>query len=366
MDLESIVNWTKILTFVAATVGAIIGIGVLLSQTRISLTLMSHGERERHKVFWTIAVFFCFVIVCYALGFMTNIFRVSAQQFKSQIFNESQVTESDEASVSNNEVVSESVAEQNEQQNTEQDDYSTIVNIVFVVLILVALIASIVYTAGIRKKEKYRTQYYKVRKWYRYFEIGFFLFLAILFLEINLVAGLVMTLDNYYIFGVIISCLHSILCTGAVVSSSNRYNEEIAQLKSFYDGKVVYLFETEGNNFVAGDNMYVSDCDEFYIIPITELDEPLVDAQSEDDVYLKKANVDIDNKLKHSKNQVLRCVAADCKKKSIDLNSECNLKIEFVDKKIKYTATIGDNEHSNTVENKPVNHEEWNGNVLLL
>ena len=99
---------------------------------------------------------------------------------------------------------------------------------------------------------------------------------------------------------------------------------------------------------------------------MTNLKEPLVDAQSEDDVYLEKKKVEICTGLKSKKNKVLREIAADCKKQEIDLNSGCELKVELQDKKIKYTVIKGSDEKSFVIEDKPVNHEEWGGNVLLL
>ncbi|MBR5993268.1 MAG: hypothetical protein IK018_05650 [Lachnospiraceae bacterium] len=364
MDLNSIVNVTKILSFIAATISATIGIGVFLSQTRISITLMSHGERERHKVFRTIAVFLCFVIVCYALGFMTNTFNISAQMLKQQESAKSGITAQTDASVSDNDMVAQTV--QNGQNANESIDYDFIAKCVIAVIILVALIASLIYTAGVQKREKGRTKYYKVRKWYRYFEIGFMLFVALLLVEVNIIFGFVMPIKMYLITGIIVSGLQGFFCTWTVCASVNEYTGEIAHLKSFYERKVVYLFELEGNSFVAGDNMYISDCEEFYLIPITNLKEPLVDAQSEDDVYLEKDKVKICSGLKSKKNKVLRGIAADCKKQDIDLNSGCELKVELQDKKIKYTVIKGSDEKSFVLEDKPVNHEEWNGNVLLL
>ena len=362
MDLESIVKVTKILAFATAAVSAIIGIGVFLSQTKISITLMSHGERERHKVFRTIAVFLCFVVVCYAFGFLATIFNILTGIVRKQINAGSAISAQKDVRVSDNDILVK--VTQGEQIIKELGGKTIIVAII--ILVLIAIIASSIYALRVKKQEEGRTQYYKIRKWYRYFVIGFMLFWALILIEINIIIGFVSTIKNYAIIGIIVSGLHGFFCACTVCISTNEYNGEIAHLKSFYEGKVVYLFELEGNSFVAGDNMYVSDCEEFYLIPMTNLKAPLVDAQSEDDVYLEKKKVEICSGLKSRKNRVLRGIAADCKKRNIDLNGECELKVELVDKKIKYTVKKDSDEKCIVIEDKPVNHEEWDGNVLLL
>ncbi|SCX17633.1 hypothetical protein SAMN02910339_02459 [Lachnospiraceae bacterium YSD2013] len=362
MDLESIVNVTKILAFAAATLGAIIGIGVFLNQTRISITLMSHEERERHRVFRTIAVFLCFVVFCYAMGFLATIFNISTDLILQQNNAESTITGQKDIGASDNDI---SVQVTQGEQIIKELDVKIIIGGI-IILLLVAIIAGTIYALDIKKQEIGRTQYYKVRKWHRYLVIGFMLFLAIILLETNMIIGFASTIKDYAIIGIIVSGLHGFFCACTICSSANEYTGEISHLKSFYEGKVVYLFELEGNSFVAGDNMYVSDCEEFYLIPMTNLKAPLVDAQSEDDVYLEKKKVEICSGLKSRKNRVLRGIAADCKKRNIDLNGGCELKVELVDKRIKYTVKKDSDEKCIVIEDKPVNHEEWDGNVLLL
>ena len=364
MSIEDLVHITELLGFAAAVIFAVFKGIAFLNQTNISLTLLSHSEREKYRIVHGITVFIVFSILCYATGVFFNVALTTFRDYSEQKQAQEIIMAQEDTDVGELDV--ETPAK--EMASIEAISIEEIAAIAFLLfLLIVAILFGFFFANGVRKREKDKTQYYKVRKRARYFCIGVMFFLSVLMLEICALMGMVETIEQFCIRGIAVSLLHGVLIVFTISITNNRYGDEIALLKSYYKDRVVYLFELKDGYYVAGDNMYMSDCEEHWMIAISELNEPLIDATSEDDVYLLKKNVEICKGFKRSRNSVLRTVAADSvKSHNIDLNTVSWLKVEFDDKKIKYTICKDGTNHTFLVEDKAINRYEWNGNVLLL
>ncbi len=317
---------------IIAAIGSVAKLLPKLNHNRVSLTLLSHEERETYQMVTRsilagaviFAVVFSSVFINYLIHF------------------EPITTNGTESGTTTNDVVT-----------------NIVMVIVFVVLPIIIGIISAYLTY---KKEKEKAELIKYTKEkMRYVEVAFYTFViaACIFLDIVFVAGA----DTKYVLivsillAVIIACFLNLYFG---VTERSFYGQ-VANLYCYEDKEIYYIFETKGDHFIAGNNIYFNECDKYKIIQLKDGLE-LKNVDKNNIVFLQKENLEIKNSSKSSTNDVLRACIADCKKNNCEITVDTHIEIKAEKDTIKYK--IGEQEHS--IVNKPVNSEEWDGNVIAV
>jgi hypothetical protein len=356
--MESISTFLTIIAGLGAGIMVFIKALLFLNQTNISMTLLSHDERERHNFLKGAIFSFVMAFSCLYVGF-----------FICAIFGEinktKDITKLDEQV--------QQVNVDNDKRNGLAKNESAEIDIVFEsssneinnYIVFISLGISILITVCLYIYDRKRIRRIRIIKFDRY--LGFFIFLFLIFLTgtFNIVFAIRGDLKSYLVQGGILSILFGMSSILAVsYRGEGIIGREVAYLKSVYGKEVVYLFEANGDFIVAGDNKYITDCEKFWLIEKAKLKKPLLTAWNDEDVYLLKENVII-NGDKLGKNGVLRIVVADAIKNNINLDADCKLNIEVKNKIIKYTVTDSKDEKSHSIKMKKAQPNDWNGNVIL-
>ena len=309
-------------TFVEIIGGILSALGILggavagLNQTNVSRALLTHGEKEKHKLLEGFVLTVVFSLIVFALGvaicFSENGLRGTNENANATV---TEVSEEQQVSEASDEIKTESdnepEIEQSQNAETAANDESKTAGTYAVLMITVFLVLSVIISIWIWRRERKKIECKDKCSFWRYCGLAAIIFAALLLLICNFLFAMALLLKWYLILGSTCSIGFGFLYFYFIYETFPRYRDDVAEIRTVYDSKIVYLFEVKDNCVVAGDNYYFSRCDNYYLIGMDKLSKPLVSAKNEDDVLLLKKNVTCNNKTKLANNTILRFVIYD-------------------------------------------------------
>lgn len=336
----------------------IIKYSIYLSQNEISLTLMTHEERAKHRIFNVLEMMVVAFIFCFMLGIASRNFVENNDGDKNTSVCENAYEGS--GSIEN-------IQSEYEQRYIDDVDPSgsndnclyQIVSAIFVTIFLVAIISTYLIYRSERKKDAY----VRLIKFQRFAMIFMLIFIQVLIVVCNVLASIAFSLELYFVVDILHSVVFAVLAMCLKDQLVDCSQGEVAQIKTFYGKRLIYLFGMKNDDFIAGDSSIYSNCECFKLIRKEELDEWLTKVKRDNIVYLLKESVSMEEIAPECRNEILRLIVAACRIKGIRLDVKCTLKVKGDGEKIEYSVNEGE---INIIYRNQFNNREIIDDVVVL
>ncbi len=344
--IERILSLVAVVPAFLGTI-SIIGKGALsIHQSDISMIMLSYEEQKRHKT----GVLIGFIVAFFALSLVMGIgASIVSSTYK------------------NNNSPKRTMIEDQEVVNYSNSSDMAVVLIVVAFLTVLAIVC----TTLIYKKEHRNPLYTDLCNWTRYATVTVYVLLSFMVLSLNLLAGLVIDASKYLYLDLVISFGFSIVASMVMSAMSIESYKEMASMKTIYNNRIVYIYYKNDDIFVSGDHILLDKCNSFYMISQDNISKlRLSPVRKDDEVYLKKRNVEILHFSANSEDSIniIRNVINDCKENSdgkivLTANSRICCSVDKKKKVIKYTVDDCA-ERECKLQELDLNH--WPQNVLLF
>ncbi len=233
--MKDIITIIEIVASICAVLGVIIKAVSFLGQTSISITLMSHEERQKYQLAQKIIVYASLYVFSFAVGMFLNLDR-----FRLQI------------------------------NRIEGGRLGVVLSLVAFVLTLIALCFFINSDRKTKRKQS-------ILSWLLTILLLFLIFLTLLSNVIG--SSFLSKMDSLKLNAVFSFFLVMFFWT--LVQIRGISSDEVAYLKVHNDNGTLYLFELQGEYLVAGDKRNYEECSYYKLIKVDELKEPLMKAWCE-------------------------------------------------------------------------------------
>ncbi|SEB07162.1 hypothetical protein SAMN02910384_03315 [Pseudobutyrivibrio sp. ACV-2] len=339
--------------------GIIVGITALikLNQTPMTLTLMEHNERQMHTFREKAAMYFAVFLGCFVLGFACNCF--AHPNFVSEFENESVITE---AKVDSEQGDKEDKGQSSNEETT-FDVGAFSINIA-VITIAFAVIGGI---ATKIKAVRSGNQFFTLK----YFEKYFLRTAMITCIVGSIIAIILSAFDMNFKTHLFMATFLSFLAVTALIlireNDPTKDTRKKAYLKTYYNGRIVYLFETKGEYLIAGDDEYYEQSVDFWFIKLEDLKNMVVTALETELLFINSKELTITNNTGLSDNTVMDFVGYDFYKNTgnhhnIPTDKKITITANSVDD-ISYRIQEVPSEH--TVQVKSVDRNEWKTAIII-
>ncbi len=161
--------------------------------------------------------------------------------------------------------------------------------------------------------------------------------------------------------------IHSLSVVGNTLLFAFEWEGKKAYLKTYYNGRVVYLFETKGEYLIAGDDEYYEQSVEFWFIKLEDLKNMVVTALETELLFINSKELTITSNTGLSDTAVMDFVGYDFYKNTgnhhnIPTDKKITITANSVDD-ISYRIQEVPSEH--TVQVKSVDRNEWKTAIII-